>query len=52
MISIRRRAADFAHGVVRIVQDIEEHLLQLVRIADNLGQVLVEMLDAPRRRGC
>src|ERR1043166_3504788 len=32
------------HGVIRLVQDIQEHLLQLVRIADQIRQALIEFL--------
>ena len=37
-------APRFLHGVVRIVQDVQKHLLQLVRIADHHGQVLRRIL--------
>src|SRR5258708_10083071 len=39
-----RRSPDFVDGVVGIVQDIEKDLLQLVRIAHDVGQSLVKML--------
>ena len=32
--------ADFAHRVIGIVQDVEEDLLQLVRVTQNVGEVL------------
>ncbi len=38
-------AADFVHRVVGVVEDVEKHLLQLVSIADDIGKILVEMLD-------
>src|SRR5579864_7029692 len=37
-----RRPASFAHRVVSVVQDIQEHLLQLVRIADNVRQRFIQ----------
>lgn len=39
------RAADFVHRVVSVVQNVEKDLLQLVGVADYVGQSLVEMLD-------
>ena len=38
-------AANFVHGIVSVVQDIEKNLLQLMRVADDLGQSLIEVLD-------
>ncbi len=38
-----RGTADFVHGIVGIVQNVEKDLLQLVRVAHHLGQSLVEM---------
>jgi hypothetical protein len=37
--------ADFMHGVIGVVENVEEHLLQLMGIADNVGESFVEMLD-------
>ena len=34
-----------AHRVVGVVQDVEKDLLQLVRVADDVGHALVEPLD-------
>ena len=31
------------HGIVGVVQNVEKNLLQLVRVAHDLGQSLVEM---------
>ena len=33
------------HRVVGVVQDVEKYLLHLMRIADHVGQFLVQMLD-------
>ena len=38
-------AADFMNRVVGVVQDVEENLLQLVSVADDIGQSFVEMFD-------
>src|ERR1039458_2981488 len=38
-------ASGFTDSVVSVIQDIEKHLLQLVRISDDLGQGLVEPFD-------
>src|SRR5216683_1752022 len=35
----------FADGVVSVVQDVEKHLLELVRISDDSGQGFVETFD-------
>src|SRR5260370_6928425 len=35
----------FADGVVSVVQDVEKHLLELVRISDDSGQGFVEAFD-------
>ena len=45
-----RTLSIFAHGIVSIVQNIQEHLLQLVRISDDEGQVIakVSVTDTPR----
>ena len=40
-----RLAASVTYRVVGVVQDIQEHLLQLVRVPDHAGQFLVKMLD-------
>ena len=33
------------HRIVRIVQNVEENLLQLLRVSHNFRQALIEMLD-------
>ena len=45
MISMRAGRADFVHGVVGIVQNVEKNLLQLMGVADDLGQAFVEVFD-------
>ena len=45
VISMRAGRPVSPHRVVGVVQDVQEHLLQLVRISDDLGQRLVEVLD-------
>src|SRR5208282_767938 len=35
----------FANRVIGIIQDVEKHLLQLMRVTDDLGQRFVEMFD-------
>jgi hypothetical protein len=37
--------ADFMHGVIGVVQDVQENLLQLVGVTDDIGQSLIEMFD-------
>ena len=45
MISMRAGRPIIVHGVVSIVDDVEKHLLQLVGVADDIGQSLIEVLD-------
>src|SRR5256885_6030525 len=40
-----RRPAGFADRVMRVIKNVEEHLLQLLRVADYLGQRFVQPLD-------
>jgi hypothetical protein len=40
-----RRTADFMDGVVGIVQDVEKDLLQLLRVAHDVGQFFVKVFD-------
>ena len=38
-------AADFVHGVIGVVQDVQKNLLQLVSVTDNVGKIFVEVFD-------
>src|SRR5579864_5118579 len=39
-----RRTANLANSVIGVVQNVQENLLQLVGVADDIGQSLIEML--------
>ena len=39
------RPSGFPYCVISIIDDVQEYLLQLVRIANNLGQIAVKVLD-------
>jgi len=39
------RPSDFMYCVVSVVQDVEEHLLQLMSVTDDIGQALIEVFD-------
>ncbi len=44
--------AGFVHGVVGVVQNVQKNLLQLVGVADDIGQFFVEVFDDHPRRDC